>query len=249
MEKGEGSKEIALNLEKENLIFWGPLFRLYVLISGDSKKLQAGDYQIFSSMNIPAISDKMERGDIMKADITIPEGFDAEQIYQRMKDITKIDFLDLEENEGYLFPDTYEIAFGAESEDIIKIMTDNFKEKITIDLEKEIKKQGKTLEDIVIMASILEREVRTKEDKELASGILWKRLKIGMALQVDAAPITYERRGLPEGPICNPGLETIMAAIYPKTSAFWYYLSTPEGKIIYSKTLEEHNIARVKYLR
>lgn len=98
------------------------------------------------------------------------------------------------------------------------------------------------------MASLLEKEVKTKEEKELAAGILWKRLESGMPLQVDAAMETYARLGLPAGPICNPGLESILASIYPESSEYWYYLSTPDGITIFSKTLEEHNIAKAKYL-
>jgi UPF0755 protein len=99
------------------------------------------------------------------------------------------------------------------------------------------------------MASILEKEVKTKEEKELAAGVLWKRLQIGMALQVDVAPETYQRRGLPDKAVCNPGLESIVAAVYPRASAYWYYLATPEGETIFSRTLQEHNIAKAKYLK
>ncbi len=129
------------------------------------------------------------------------------------------------------------------------MMVDNFNKKITPDLEAEIKRQNKDLKDIVIMASLIEKEVKTKEEKELAADVLWKRLKIGMPLQVDAALETYERQGLPEKPICNPGIVSILAAVYPKSSEYWYYLSMPEGKTIFSKTLEEHNIAKAQYLK
>jgi len=118
---------------------------------------------------------------------------------------------------------------------------------------------------------MLEKEVKDFEAKKLVSGILWKRFKNGIPLQVDAT-ITYitgkkttqisledlqidspynayKYRGLPLGPICNPGLESILAAIYPKESEYWYYLSTPEETTIFSKTLQEHNLAKVKYLR
>ena len=99
------------------------------------------------------------------------------------------------------------------------------------------------------MASLIEKEVKTKQDKELVSGILWKRLEINMPLQVDCELKTYENLGLPIGPICNPGLKSIIAAIEPKHSEYLYYLSTPEGETIFSKTLEEHNIAKAKYLK
>ncbi len=118
---------------------------------------------------------------------------------------------------------------------------------------------------------MLEREVKSFEDKKLVSGILWKRLEKGIPLQVDATityisgkkttqiPLedlqidspynTYKYKGLPLGPISNPGLDSILAAIYPQKNDFWYYLSTPEGKTIFSKTLQEHNLAKTKYLK
>ena len=249
IKKGDSSGEVALNLEKEGFISSGSFFRLYVLITGVSGKLQAGSYFLSPSMNIPKIAGKLSRGEIAKAKITIPEGFTAEQIYQRTMGVANVDLASLKDSEGYLFPDTYEITYGMNEEEMIKMMVDNFNKNVTPELKEEIKQQGKTLEEIVIMASLIEKEVKTKEEKELASDVLWKKLKIGMALQVDSAPETYERRGLPVKPICNPGLESIKAAIYPKNSQYWYYLSTPEGKTIFSKTLEEHNAARAKYLK
>jgi UPF0755 protein len=237
---GESLKEISTNLEKAGLVYWGPIFRAYVLVSGDAKKIKAGTYLFSASMDLPEIVDKFVAGDIATEKITFPEGFDAEQIYQKISGITQVNLADLQAHEGYLFPDTYQIPYGATSQDIVKMMTDNFANK-TAGLEF-------TKEDIV-MASIIEKEVITKEDKALVSGLLWKRLRVGMPLQVDSAPETYKVKGLPENPICNPGLESIKAAILPKASQYWYYLSTPEGKTIFSKTLDEHNIAKAKYLK
>lgn len=249
VEKGEGSRDIAMNLEEQKLIFWGPVFRVYVYFTGASKKLQAGTYELSTAMNIPAIVYVLKNGDTLKAQITIPEGFDSEQIYQKLKDFSEVSIIELEEREGYLFPDTYIFPYGATGQEVIKIMTDNFSAKITNELLTEIEKQGKTLDEIIIMASILEREVKTKEEKALASDVLWKRFEIGMALQVDSAPETYESQGLPEKPICNPGLESIVAAVHPESNDFWYYLSKPDGETVFSKTLEEHNIAKAKYLK
>ena len=118
-------------------------------------------------------------------------------------------------------------------------MTENFSKK-TIGF--------KITPEAVVMASLLEKELITKEDKKIASGILWKRLRVGMPLQVDVYLWTYENYGLPEKPISNPGLESIEAALNPKESPYFYYLSTPEGKTIFSRTLDEHNLARAKYL-
>ena len=130
--------------------------------------------------------------------------------------------------------------------------------------------------EYIIMASLIEREVVSEEDRRLVSGILWKRLDAGIPLQIDATLVyiknqesgvrnqgntisakdkktdspynTYLYRGLPAGPISNPGLSAIKAAISPKESPYFYYLSTPDGRTIFSQTLEEHNLAKAKYL-
>jgi len=173
--------------------------------------------------------------------------------------------------EGYLFPDTYEINKGDNIEEIVKKMLNNFGRKLTSKLREEIKNQGKPIFEIINMASLIEKEVQTSEDKKLVSGILWKRLKNNIPLQVDAtisyitgkkttkisfeetkidSPYnTYKYKGLPLGPICNPGLESIEAALYPKNSDYWYYLSTQDGETIFSKTFKEHNLAKEKYLK
>jgi len=181
--------------------------------------------------------------------------------------------------EGYLFPDTYEIGKGETCEDVLSAMLANFDKKLTPELRAEIKnftltpKFGvgarKSIFDIVTMASLLEKEVRTLDDKKIVSGILWKRLSIDMPLQLDAtvnyitgksdpsvsikdtkidSPYnTYKYRGLPKGPISNPGINSIIAAIYPTQTNYWYYLS--DGKTIFSETLEQHNAAKAKYLQ
>lgn len=173
--------------------------------------------------------------------------------------------------EGYLFPDTYYVGRGAAIEEIVKVALDNFDEKLTPELREEISKQDKTIFEIITVASLIEKEVRTVEDKKIVSGILWKRLERGIPLQVDATITyitgkkttkiskeetqidslynTYKYRGLPLGPICNPGFESILASVYYENSDYLYYLSTLEGETIFSETLEEHNIAKAKYLK
>lgn len=173
--------------------------------------------------------------------------------------------------EGFLFPDTYLIDPEATLKEIVEEVLLNFNEKLTPDLRAEIKNQNKSIFEIITMASLLEKEVRTYDDKQMVAGVLWKRLEINMPLQVDAtityltakkttqitkndlaidSPYnTYQYFGLPLGPIANPGIDSVKAAIYPKSNGFWYYLSTPEGETIFSETLEQHNTAKVKYLK
>ncbi|MDI6602803.1 MAG: endolytic transglycosylase MltG [Patescibacteria group bacterium] len=266
VKKGQGLFQIAENLEKEGLIKNKYFFVFYAFIQGKAKKLQAGEYELNSAMSIAEIAEKIISGDITKIVVTIPEGFTVKQIEERLG--LKLPGENLE---GFLFPDTYQFSINVTGEEVVKKMRENFERKLSAELREEIERQGKTIFEIVTMASLIEKEVKTKEDRELVSGILWKRLEAGIPLQVDAtityitgkkttkisiaetqidSPYnTYKYQGLPIGPICNPGLASILAAVYPKNSEYWYYLSTPEGKTIFSKTLQEHNIAKARYLR
>ncbi len=265
IEKGEGSRDIAINLEKEGLIRFAPIFRIYVLTVGVSDKLQAGKYELSPSMSIYQMAKKFASGDVAKKIVTIPEGFTVKQIEEKLN-------ITIDPNlEGFLFPDTYHFSYDVTPGEIVEIMRDNFEKKITRDLREEIARQNKTISEIITMASLIEKEVKTRKDKDLVSGIFWKRLKVGMPLDscatiayilgIDKWRYSYEdtrkpspyntylNSGLPVGPICNPGLESIKSAVYPENSEYWYYLSTPEGQTIFSRTLEEHNVARAKYLK
>lgn len=167
--------------------------------------------------------------------------------------------------EGYLFPDTYEVDYPITPEKVVRMALKNFQKKVSLDLQKG------NFREIVIMASILEKEVRSYKDKQIVAGILWKRLKEDWPLQVDStinyalgksggkthfsdlevsSPYnTYKYKGLPLGPISNPGLESIKAAVYYQDSPYWYYLSARDGKTIFSKTFSQHVAAKAKYLR
>lgn len=265
VEKGENLFQIAKNLEKEGLIKNKFFFVVYILIKGDQRKLKAGKYFLSPSMNVAEIAKKIVSGEIAKIKVTIPEGFTVKEIEEKLN--LKLPGENLE---GFLFPDTYYFPIDVSGEEVVKIMRENFEKKIA-PFKEEIEKQGKTIFEIVTMASLLEKEVRTKEEKEIVSGILWKRLKYGIPLQVDAtityitgkkttkiskeeieidSPYnTYKYLGLPPGPICNPGLESILAALYPKESEYWYYLSDQDGKTYFSKTYQEHLIKKAKYLK
>ncbi|MDP1709808.1 MAG: endolytic transglycosylase MltG [Candidatus Komeilibacteria bacterium] len=172
--------------------------------------------------------------------------------------------------EGYLFPDTYQVFADAPIQDTVNKMLTNFESKVTADLRAEIERQGMDFYDVLIMASIIEAEVPHEADRAVVSDIFWSRLEQGVALQSDAtlkyiiggkrpaltseelkmdSPYnTYKYRGLPPTPIGNPGLSAIKAAIYPAQTDYFYFLSTPEGQTIFSKTLDEHNRAKAKYL-
>lgn len=173
--------------------------------------------------------------------------------------------------EGYLFPDTYRVYRDASMEEIIKKMLANFERRVSPDIRQEILRQKKSLFNVLTIASLIEEEVTGDEDRATVAGVLWKRLELGIPLQVDATLIyinghngtpptandkvidspynTYRYKGLPRGPIANPGLSAIRAAVYPKSSSYLYYLSSKNGETIFSRTLEEHNRAKAEHLQ
>lgn len=275
IEEGQGLEEIANNLRTETIIKNEWIFVLYIWLLGESENLQAGRYSLSPSMNISAISEKIIKGDIISKGIkvTIPEGFSNMQIEERLvKSGIMIEGSKLpKESEGYLFPDTYYFEEDSSVEEIVKKMKDNFNKKVTDDLIIEIEGQGKKLYDILIMASLLEKEVIGDEDRAIVSGIFWKRLEDGYPLEscatiayilgvdkwrysyddtrIESPYNTYINTGLTPTPINNPGILTIKAAIYPQETGYYFFLTDPEtGKTIFSKTFEEHLINKGKYL-
>ena len=229
----------------------------------------------------PAISNEVA--------VTIPEGFNLKQIENRLiranlaapNALADFQFLEnipeiLSDKpktaslEGYLFPDTYRFFKDAALSDIVGKMVNNLDGKLTPDLKTAVKNSSYNTYEILTMASLIEKEIPRDSDRAIVSGILWKRLKASVPLQVDATLVyitgrneigetdkkinsrynTYFYRGLPKGPIANPGISAIKAALFPQASPYWYYLSADgTGTTIFSKTLEEHNIAVAKYLR
>jgi len=174
--------------------------------------------------------------------------------------------------EGYLFPDTYRIFKDANLEEIVKKMLDNFDKKLTDQMRADIAEQGKTIYNIITMASVIEKEVRSEKDMKIVSGIFWDRIKNGQALEscatlayilgenkpqytiedtkIDSSYNTYLILGLPPGPISNPGLKAIKAAIYPEYTKYNFFLNRPDtGETVFSATYEEHLKNKAKYLK
>ncbi|MFZ2190205.1 MAG: endolytic transglycosylase MltG [Candidatus Magasanikiibacteriota bacterium] len=173
--------------------------------------------------------------------------------------------------EGYLAPETIRVFADADLASIIDKFYFARKDQLTPNILEAVKVSKKSLHEILTMASILEREVRNLEDKKKVADIFWRRLKINWALQadstvhyavgkegnvfttaedrqVDSLWNTYKYPGLPPSPICNPGLESIQAALYPEANSYWYFLTDKDGTVHYAKTLEEQNSNKYKYL-
>lgn len=179
--------------------------------------------------------------------------------------------------EGYLFPDTYRVYASSTVTEVIEKMLANFDQKLTPKMRDDIKAQGKTIYDIVTLASIVEKEAplnyRSGENRDarIIAGIFLNRLRIGQALQSDAtlsyiysdnkaahsgeeleagSPYnTYKYKGLPPGPICNPGILAIEAAIYPIKTDYNYFLTTDNGDVVYARTYDDHLKNKYKYLK
>lgn len=293
---GQGAQEIGLNLENQGLIrsrFW---FLTYVWLTDKKAELKAGTYQLSPSQSIAEIVALVTIMPTAKTEIkiTFAEGLKTEQIVNKLTEqkLTDKDALLEEINnlekyrpeymfladlpdaanlDGFLFPDTYRFYQDSQAEVIIKKMLDNFDKKLTAEMRQDIASQNKTIFEIIVLASIIEKEVVSDKDRALVAGIFWQRLEdeyplescatIAYALGIDKwrysdldlevkSPYnTYKNIGLPPGPISNPGLSAIKAAIYAQESDYYYFLSTPEGETIFSKTHEEHIANKAKYFK
>ncbi|MBI4135367.1 endolytic transglycosylase MltG [Candidatus Uhrbacteria bacterium] len=298
--KGVGVSEIGQRLKDADLIRSKFGFETLVWLKRAGSKLQAGEYTFSDVDSLADIVRVLTQGlgALNEKQFTIPEGWSMREIAAHLNErnvVSGKDFLEIVEAgikneelrmknfvflsdvpagvgvEGYLFPDTYRVFKDAQTQDIVQKMLENFDAKLTSEMRAAIGAQGKTVFDIVRMASIVEREVPHEEDRPVIAGILWKRLDAGMALQVDStlnyatggknaaltaqelaidSPYnTYKYRGLPPAPIGNPGLSALRAAIYPQHSAYWYFLSGTDGKTHFAKDLDEHNENKARYLK
>lgn len=264
VDKGSSITKISKNLQKAGLIKNALVFKYYVQFANIQNKIQAGEFELTSSFTLRQIIEKLKKGptEIL---VTIPEGYRREEIAEKYKsalnkdDIFVKDFLSLTTGkEGYLFPESYLFPKEATTTQIVNRMIQTFNLKV-----KDV-----TYNQLII-ASMLERETFADSEKPIVAGILYKRIKNDWPLQVDATlqyikgdwkPVysidkelkspfnTYKNLGLPPSPICNPGLSSILAAISPEESDYWYYIHDNEAKIHFAKTIEEHNANIQKYL-
>lgn len=255
IEEGSSLRKVSLNLKQEKLIRSRVMFESFVIMYGGEKHIIPGDYLFDRKSSVIEVARRISLGkkNLSSLKITIPEGFNNSEIKDTFS--SKLSRFNPElfiekakDKEGYLFPDTYFFLTTDTENEVIKVMNDNFNKKIE-KLSAKIDSFGKSKEDIIIMASIVEKEAKGDADREYIAGILWKRLSINMPLQVDAAEITYKERGLPESPIANPGLEAITATLNPKSSPYLYYLHDKDGNIHYAKNFEEHKANKSKYLK
>lgn len=300
--QGTSVAQIATQLKDSGVINSELAFKIYAKYSGLAQKLQAGDYQLPAGLTGPELLKKLTEGRLAKSEkiILIKEGMSNNAIAEYLATnnfVTDDSFSKLSSTligqlpaeiitkypvlanaptkvdlEGYLFPDTYRLYAEDNGEVLIDKMLANFEAKVTPQMRSDIETQGQSLYQVLIMASIVEKEVRSTEDMKMVAGIFWNRMKVGMRLescatlayllgvnkpvysledtQIDSPYNTYRNDGLPPTPIGNPGLRAIEATIYPTPTKYTFFLSRPDnGETVFAETYDQHLANKNKYLK
>lgn len=275
--EGMTAQEAGALLEEQGVVRNGTAFSIAVTILGADRGVRAGDYLFKEPKDLLAVARAITTGafGLEPLRIRVPEGATAKDMAKlfssQLQRFDSEKFLALAQpDEGFLFPDTYFFLPNADETTVIRALRQNFDTNIA-SLAGEIESFGKPLRDVVIMASILEKEARIFRDRRMISGVLWRRIKIDMALQVDAAFLysigrttftltradlqdkndpynTYVNKGLPPGAIGSPSLESLRAAVTPIDEGYLFYLADKSNVTHYSKTYEQHLEKKMLYL-
>lgn len=274
--RGTSVSDIAGKLSSANIIRNPTILHFILRIFDLGGKVQAGSYLFDSPENLLVIAYRLTTGDygLPPVSVTFPEGTTVRDMSERISEALPLihaqDFISAgKSHEGYLFPDTYFFPHDTTVESVIEAMLKNFDAKIA-SISYELEASGRSLSDVIVMSSLIEKEARTDASKRIIAGILWKRLELGMPLQVDAvfgyinnrdtyspsyadlkidSPYnTYIHTGLPPGPIANPGLASIQAVLNPTKTDYLYYLTGKDGMMRYATTYAGHQANRRKYL-
>jgi UPF0755 protein len=277
-----GVQEIARILQDAGIIRNTWAFLTLAYLQGSLKRLQSGEYEFSRSMSLLEILQKLEAGRVVTHQVTIPEGFTAQDIAKLLASERLVDpdrfgtlvhdpalaaRLEVEAGslEGYLFPDTYRLTRGMGEEEIIRIMVARFHQAIPRDLRQQAALLGMSSLAVVTLASLIEKEARLNSERVLVSAVFHNRLRRGMPLQSDPTAVymmprkegritaedlqrkhpynTYFVPGLPPGPIANPGLASLEAALHPAPVGFLYFVAKNDGSHFFSKTLDQHQRA------
>ncbi len=279
--KGSSAEKVGEDLEKAGIIKSKTAFKVYVQFKDLADKIPPGEFRIPGNLPLREVVDVLLKGPI-EVWVTIPEGFRQEQVAERVIEGLELTGIEAEafkgrfliataQFEGFLFPDTYLFPKDITPEKVVEKMRLTFDSKFG----KDTGKSGLSLDEVVTLASIIERETLSDEERPIVAGIYLKRLRAGWSLDADATiqyavgregnwwprPLSgedlevkspfnsYKNAGLPPSPICSPGLTSLKAVTEYQDSPYWFYLHDSEGKIHYAKTLEEQNANVNKYLR
>ena len=285
VKSGMTSGAIADVLLEKGLIRNRTAFLLAARQAGLDKALQAGEYAVSRAMTVEQIINVMAKGITVYSEFTVPEGFTVEQIAALLEEkglARKERFLALARNyspfdkrerpnvkyraEGFLFPDTYRISRGASEEMILQTMAQEFSRKFTPELQAKAQSIGLSAYEVIVLASLIEREVQLAKERPMVARVFLNRIKIGMPLQSCAtiqyilgyakeeltiadtqlpSPYnTYLHQGMPPGPVANPGLSSIQAALNPAEGGWLYFvIDGKTGGHRFSRSLAEHEAA------
>ncbi len=293
IEPGMGAGAIARRLADAGIVNDPTALTIYLYATGGGGNLKAGDYKFASPTTPLQAIEKIRRGDVSLEKFTAPEGFNrfdiADSLASKTGKGSRADFLRLMKDgaliaqwapsarnlEGYLFPDTYNYTGRTTAEELIKAMVKRFDEVFTPEWAAKAAARGMTIQQIVTLASIIEKEAAAPEDRPLIASALYNRLKRGMPLAADPTFIyaalleddydgnpnnprhrrrdsfynTYKYPGLPPGPIASPGRASLEAALNPAETDYLYYVLSTGGKHKFSRTAAEHERAVAEYRR
>lgn len=295
--EGDSAGEIGERLERAGVIASGSAFRRLARITGSGRRLAAGEYEFLPHTSVLDALIRIRDGLTSARVVTIPEGMRLEEIaavLDRRGIVRQADFLaaanslassgtgidpDLLSSrpaattlEGYLYPATYSFGRSVTAQEVVLMMLEALSQRLTPELRAEARAQGLTLHQVLILASIVEREVVLPQERPIIASVYRNRLALDMPLQADptvqyaitARPgnvveygywkrelslqdlqfdstyNTYTRRGLPPGPIANPGIESIIAVIRPAKTSYLYFVARNDGSHAFSETFEEH---------
>lgn len=279
-------QEIAQTLREAGVIQSRWVFLTLAYLQGSLTRLQAGEYEFAREMSILEILQKLEAGRVITHQVTIPEGFTAQDIArllagERLVDADRfiilvrdpkfVESLGVPGNtlEGYLFPDTYRLTRGLGEEEILRVMVARFRQTVPRDIEDQAQRLGLDVHSVVTLASLIEKEAKLDRERPLVAAVFHNRLRRNMPLQSDPTAVygavgprhritsldlrrrtpynTYLKAGLPPGPIANPGLASLKAALNPARVNFLYFVAKNDGSHFFSWTLEQHVQAVRKY--
>lgn len=280
--KGSSVKRIAALLAKEDVVESAWKFETYIRVTNQAKGLKAGNYVFEEGLLAQDVLDKMIAGKVKLSKFTLPEGYNIHEVCKLLvnKNLMTADQCDTEVKrvelirednqniktlEGYLFPDTYSYGKNIKASQLTQQMVNLFYKKVGSERFEKAKKMGFSPHQLIIFASIVEKETGLAKERPLIASVFHNRLKKGMLLQTDPTVIygiknfdgnirrsdlktdtpynTYTRPGLPIGPICNPGLESIDAVLNPLSSPYIYFVAKGDGSHYFSETLAQHNKA------
>ena len=275
--RGLSASAITKELKTAGIVRSQSLLYFALTLWHDPGAVKAGTYVFAEPLSVWQLADRLTEDappDTLIA-LTFPEGFSVRDYAMIAKD-SLVDFNEekftalAEDREGYLFPDTYYVPPDFTEAELFALLTDTYEEKLTA-LNELVAETDLSESDVIILASVVEREANTPESMSLVAGILLNRLSIGMALQADATleyvlnkPLneltpedleidspynTYLYPGLPPTPIGNPGLQSIEAVIHPTSTEYFYYITDADGTFHYAETFEQHKINIADHLR